>query len=336
MQDSTAPANTIVVDSSGKVGIGTTTPTVKLDVNDAIRARSSILANRKITSGGGFYSNSFGETAYKSDIGPGFYGIIVKESDDSIALRDDTIVFTTGDFVVADTSDKPTISLDTTVARKNDIGPGFYGITVKHTNNTQSFRGIKVISFNNVDFYLGQNFPNTDEVVINLRAIITGDTMVIASGDVAHDAVDSGNPIKIGGRADTTFQPAVADADRVDALFDVYGQIRSRTDHPNLFSYHENSSSALTDTTVQAAPGAGLSLYVTDIICSTGAATAFNIFFEEGSTTVLGPYYLEATSGRGLVIRFKTPKKITANTALTVTTSVAIAHSIDITGFISP
>ena len=78
-----------------------------------------------------------------------------------------------------------------------------------------------------------------------------------------------------------------------------------------------------------------MSLYVTDIVVSTGAATAFNIFFEEGASKVLGPYYLEATAGRGLVLHFRTPKKITANTALTVTTGAAIAHSIDITGIIA-
>ena len=76
-----------------------------------------------------------------------------------------------------------------------------------------------------------------------------------------------------------------------------------------------------------------MSLYVTDIVCSTGAATALNIFFEESTTTVLGPWYLEAVAGRGLSIHFGTPKKITANTALTVTTSAAIAHSVDVTGY---
>ena len=72
---------------------------------------------------------------------------------------------------------------------------------------------------------------------------------------------------------------------------------------------------------------------MTDIVCSSGAATAMNIFFEESTTTVLGPYYLEAVAGRGVSIHFQTPKKITANTALTVTTSAAIAHSVDVTGF---
>jgi hypothetical protein len=77
------------------------------------------------------------------------------------------------------------------------------------------------------------------------------------------------------------------------------------------------------------------SVFVTDIVVSTGAATAMNVFFEESTTTVLGPYYLEATAGRGFALHFNTPKKITAGTTLTVTTSAAIAHSIDVTGYIA-
>lgn len=111
------------------------------------------------------------------------------------------------------------------------------------------------------------------------------------------------------------------------------GTIFVRTHGPQLWSYHENSSAALTDAAVHAAPAAGLSLYVTDIVVSTGAATAFSVFFEEGVTTVLGPYYLEAIAGRGVALHFQTPKKITAATALTVTTSPAMAHAIDVTGF---
>jgi hypothetical protein len=103
---------------------------------------------------------------------------------------------------------------------------------------------------------------------------------------------------------------------------------------PQIWSYHENSSNALTDASVHAAPGVGLSLYVTDIVISLGAATALNVFFEEGASTVLGPFYLEAVNGRGLAIQFRTPKKITANTALTVTTSAAVAHAIEVHGYI--
>jgi hypothetical protein len=155
-------------------------------------------------------------------------------------------------------------------------------------------------------------------------------------GTVAHDGADSGAPLKVGWRADTTFQTAVSDGDRVDALADVYGVLNVRGDHPNKWSYHEDSSSTLTGASVQSAPGAGLSVYVTDIILSLGAATALNLVLKESSTVIVGPLYLEAVNGRTIHVRFHTPKKCTANTALTVTTSAALAHGLDILGFIAP
>ena len=157
-------------------------------------------------------------------------------------------------------------------------------------------------------------------------------------GDVAHDAGAAGNPVLVCGVAqnvDDTAPPnrisTESDATRLATDFD--GTVFAHPHGPQIWNYHENSSSALTDASVHAAPGVGLSLYVTDIVCSTGAATAFNVFFEEGASTVLGPYYLEAVAGRGVGLHFQTPKKITANTALTITTSAAIAHGIDVTGF---
>lgn len=44
------------------------------------------------------------------------------------------------------------------------------------------------------------------------------------SGDVAHDSADAGEPVKIGGKAVTTPPTAVADDDRVNAQFDIYGR----------------------------------------------------------------------------------------------------------------
>ena len=157
-------------------------------------------------------------------------------------------------------------------------------------------------------------------------------------GTRAHSAAAADSPVALAGVSqdmDDTAPPnqVDAEADVVRLACDRDGAIYTRPFGPRVWSYHENSSAALTDTSVKAAPGAGLSLYVTDIVCSTGAATAMNIFFEEGASTVLGPWYLEAVAGRGLSLHFQTPKKITANTALTVTTSAAIAHSIDVTGF---
>jgi hypothetical protein len=157
-------------------------------------------------------------------------------------------------------------------------------------------------------------------------------------GDVAADAAIAGNPIVTGAvtiDTDDTAPPnrATAEARAVRAGADRDGSVYVRPHGPQVWSFHTHLSTALTDATVHASPGAGLSLYVTDIVVSSGAATAMNVFFEEGSTTVLGPYYLEAISGRGMAIRFATPKKVTAATALTVTTSAAIAHAVDVMGY---
>lgn len=46
-----------------------------------------------------------------------------------------------------------------------------------------------------------------------------------AAGDVAHDAVDSGNPVKIGAQARTSNPTAVASADRVNLIADKLGKL---------------------------------------------------------------------------------------------------------------
>jgi hypothetical protein len=50
-----------------------------------------------------------------------------------------------------------------------------------------------------------------------------GGMSVVAAGDTAHDAVDAGNPIKIGGKANTAAPTAVAAGDRVDAWMGTTG-----------------------------------------------------------------------------------------------------------------
>ena len=54
----------------------------------------------------------------------------------------------------------------------------------------------------------------------------TGDGASV-TGDVAHDGVDAGEPIKFGGRAGSALPTAVANADRVNAYFDLNGRLRT-------------------------------------------------------------------------------------------------------------
>lgn len=49
---------------------------------------------------------------------------------------------------------------------------GFYGITVKESDGSPSYSKINTINFDSNSFYIGQNIPNTDEVVISFRAAV--------------------------------------------------------------------------------------------------------------------------------------------------------------------
>ena len=170
---------------------------------------------------------------------------------------------------------------------------------------------------------------------VNISTSVTLQTQ--AQGTVAHDGVDSGNPIKVGGRAETTFQAAASDGDRVDWQFDVYGVANVRNDHPNKWSFHYDGSTALSSQVIAAAPGAGLSNYITDVAFSLGSSAASNnVRFKETSTTILGPYYLENVVGRSIHLRFSTPKKCTANVDLLGFTGSSAVHTLDVHGFIAP
>ena len=51
-------------------------------------------------------------------------------------------------------------------------GQGFYGITVAETDGSPSYSGLNKINFNSNDFYITQNSPNTDEVIVNFRGTV--------------------------------------------------------------------------------------------------------------------------------------------------------------------
>jgi hypothetical protein len=61
-------------------------------------------------------------------------------------------------------------------------GSGFYGITVGHSDDSSSFPGVNVIKFEVDNFYVTQNDPNTDEVVVNFR--IDADTLAAQLGAI--------------------------------------------------------------------------------------------------------------------------------------------------------
>lgn len=160
------------------------------------------------------------------------------------------------------------------------------------------------------------------------------------AGNVAHDAADSGNPLKVGGKAKnfdgTAPGTAVAEDDRVDFIADVYGRQLVETAHPNLWKANDNQSTAQTNTSLEAAPGAGLSLYVTDIHMSTDTAMNIKLVEDTAGTPadVAGPFYFAANGG--MTSNLRTPIKLTANKNLGYTSSAAGNHTLTISGYIAP
>jgi hypothetical protein len=156
------------------------------------------------------------------------------------------------------------------------------------------------------------------------------------SGDVAHDSVDAGEPVKVGYKAyeldGTAPQTAVAEADRVNAISDLVGRQYVATEHPRFWHVSADYASAQTNASIKAAPGAGLALYITDISISNGA-TAGNITLLDGSGgTVL--YEIYPGINGGAVMNLKNPIKLTDNTALCITSSTVTTHSVFVSGFI--
>jgi hypothetical protein len=85
-------------------------------------------------------------------------------------------------------------------------------------------------------------------------------------GDVAHDAADSGNPIKVGAKALShgTNPTEVANNDRTDTYANVAGVPFMIGGHPNVQTFRANYTAAETDTQIVAAP-AGEKIVVTRV-----------------------------------------------------------------------
>jgi len=171
----------------------------------SVRSATELLVKRDVVEvKGGFYTG-FGEPIYDLVAGsgitlteldnphafqidavatpdPGFYGIIIEESDGSNTLRDDTIRFAAADFDISEVNSKPQVDISTNIARISDIGPGFYGINVGQTPGVM-FKGINTLKFDSDHFYVNAN-PGSDETDIHLRNVILRNGTVGMTGQL--------------------------------------------------------------------------------------------------------------------------------------------------------
>ena len=140
-------------------------------------------------------------------------------------------------------------------------------------------------------------------------------------GNVAHDGVDSGAPIKVGGRAINAEITAVANNDRSDFVTDLAGkQIVLPYANPENFvsGAITTAMTGTTSTSLMAAPAAGLRNYITAIIVSNAHATVgTDVIIQDGSGGTTLMTIPAASVYGGAVITLPTPlRQPTANTAL--------------------
>jgi len=147
---------------------------------------------------------------------------------------------------------------------------------------------------------------------------------LFSQGAIAHDAADTGNPIKIGGKGTADEPTAVTEGDRVNAWFDLFGRQVTIDGHPNTeLPVTVNGSAA--GTSIIAAPGAGISIYVKKVSIYNRAATATVISLRDGAAGTIR-FTANITKGDEAKADFGSRGwKLTANTALVADISQASA-----------
>jgi hypothetical protein len=146
-------------------------------------------------------------------------------------------------------------------------------------------------------------------------------------GNIAHGSADSGNPVKVGGKARTTNPTAVADGDRVDCFRDDVGRsvVVLNQCRDLVGSQVTVITSSTTETTIVTAGGAGVIRELTNLSITNSSATALVVTLKDATAGTTRGQWAIAGNG-GIVIPYPTPKKQSSannNWTLTCGTSVA-------------
>ena len=104
-----------------------------------------------------------------------------------------------------------------------------------------------------------------------------------AAGDVAHDGVDSGNPVKIGGIARTAWAAVSAALDRVSATFDLVGRQIIRLNAPRGLRIKNTITLTSTTETTLLAQAASTFHDLTKVVVSNTSATAVRVDFRDAT-----------------------------------------------------
>ncbi len=180
-----------------------------------------------------------------------------------------------------------------------------------------------------------------------LATVTTVSTVTtLTGGGVAHDGVDSGNPVKIGFEALNALPTAVSSADRANGISDLWGrQLVSHIDPAMQINKTVNYTSTQTGATVWT-PTSGKKIAITSVVIGSYGTTAARLilwFGDSGDTTysagtdqaiVLASFAPSATVTPGLVFSPAVPIFCTtANREVHITTSAGMSVDVVIYGY---
>lgn len=155
---------------------------------------------------------------------------------------------------------------------------------------------------------------------------LTVDGTVTASntaGDIASDAADSGNPVKVGALAKSGDITAVADADRVNLVASLLGKLLTLpyATPAKTWNYAAAAGGLVTTggVTAKAAAGAGIRNYITRVqAINSHQTTSTEVMVRDGAAgTVLWRGWAQAAGG-GCAAVFDPPLRGTANTLVEI------------------
>jgi hypothetical protein len=163
-----------------------------------------------------------------------------------------------------------------------------------------------------------------------------------AAGDVAHDAADSGNPIKVGVKAANALPTAVANADRANAISDLFGRLLVSHIDPAMQVWKSANFTTTQTGGVIWTPGSGKKVVLTRLVVATYGTTGGRLILYFGSTTTYTPGTSQlvlafsavpsATLKPGVAENYVVPVfAVTADHSLRLTTDAAV--SVDITAY---
>lgn len=184
---------------------------------------------------------------------------------------------------------------------------------VEVLDNAISGTGVNVSQMNGVAVTMGNGASGTGVQRVTIASDSTG--QIISLGNVAHDATDSGSPVKMGAKAETSLSTVtlVADGDRTDVYAGVDG-VQIVRPYSNLEDIVTGNASNTDGTSTQciAASGAGVKTYLTSVVLTNTSASNIYVEIKDGTTAKLT---VPVPANGGAVVNLSVPVPGTANTA---------------------